>query len=51
MTQLTNASRRTFLRRATLSVALIPVAGLPLGAALAADLPLVTPDDPMAKAG
>ena len=50
MTRLANASRRMFLKRATLSVALIPVAGLPVGAALAADLPLVTPDDPMAKA-
>ena len=50
LTQLTNASRRTFLKRATLSVALIPVAGLPLGAALAADLPPVTSDDPTAKA-
>jgi len=50
MTQITNASRRTFLKRATFSVALIPVAGLPLGAALAADLPPVTSDDPTAKA-
>jgi len=50
MTPLTNASRRTFLKRATLSVALIPVAGFPLGAALAADLPPVTSDDQTAKA-
>jgi High potential iron-sulfur protein len=49
MTPLTNASRRTFLKRANLSVALIPDAGLPLGAALAADLPPVTSDDPTAK--
>ena len=50
MTQFINASRRWFLKRATLSVALIPVAGLPLRAASAADAPLVTPDDPTAKA-
>jgi len=50
MTKLTNVSRRMFLKRATLGVALIPVAGLPLGAALAADLPPVASDDPLAKA-
>jgi hypothetical protein len=50
MTRFINGSRRWFLKRATLSVALIPVAGLPLRAASAADPPLLTADDPTAKA-
>jgi High potential iron-sulfur protein len=43
-------SRRRLLERVTLGVVLIPIAGLPLRAAIAADLPLVTADDPIAKA-
>jgi len=43
-------SRRQLLKRVSLGVALIPFAGLPLRAAIAADLPLVTADDPTAKA-
>ncbi len=43
-------SRRGLLRNVALGLALLPVAAAPLQTALAADLPLVTPDDPMAKA-
>jgi high potential iron-sulfur protein len=50
MKQLIDESRRRLLKRVTLGVALMPVAGLPLRAAIAADLPLVTADDPTAKA-
>jgi hypothetical protein len=42
-------SRRRLLRNVALGMALIPVAGAPLKA-LAADAPLVTADDPSAKA-
>jgi len=50
MKQVIDESRRRLLKRITLSVALVPVAGLPFRAAIAADLPLVTADDPTAKA-
>jgi hypothetical protein len=50
MPQLTDESRRRMLKKLTLGLAVIPVAGLPLGAASAADLPLVSEDDPVAKA-
>jgi hypothetical protein len=43
-------SRRRLLKRVTLGVALLPIAGVPLRVALAADLPLVTSDDATAKA-
>jgi hypothetical protein len=43
-------SRRQLLKKVTLVVALMPIATIPLRVALAADLPLVTPDDPTAKA-
>jgi len=43
-------SRRRLLKRITLGLAVIPVAGLPLRSAIAADTPLVTADDPTAKA-
>src|SRR5215831_2937408 len=42
-------SRRQLLKRLTLGAALLPLSGLPV-ATLAADLPLVTADDPAAKA-
>jgi hypothetical protein len=42
-------SRRRLLKSVTLGMALIPVAAAPLQV-LAADLPLVTEDDPTAKA-
>ena len=50
MKQVIDASRRRLLKTVTFSAAVIPVAGLPLRAASAADLPLVTDDDPTAKA-
>jgi hypothetical protein len=50
MNQVIDESRRRLLKGLTLGVALIPVAGLPSGAAIAADLPLVTEDDPTARA-
>jgi len=43
-------SRRKLLKKFTLSVALMPIATIPLRLAFAADLPLVSPDDPTAKA-
>jgi len=42
-------SRRQLLKKVTLGVALMPIAMIPLRIAFAADLPLVTPDDPTAK--
>jgi High potential iron-sulfur protein len=50
MKQLIDESRRRLLKRVTIGMALVPIAGLPLRAAFAADLPLVTADDPTAKA-
>jgi hypothetical protein len=47
--QVADQSRRRLLMRVTFGLALVPFAGLPLRAA-AADLPLVTADDPTAKA-
>jgi hypothetical protein len=43
-------SRRRLLKRVSIGVALAPIAGATLKTAWAADLPLVTPDDPTAKA-
>ena len=43
-------SRRRLLKRVSLGVALTPVAGAALKTAWAAELPLVTADDPTAKA-
>lgn len=43
-------SRRHLLKRVSLGVALTPIAGAALRTAWAADLPLVTEDDPTAKA-
>ena len=43
-------SRRRLLRRVSLGVVLAPLAADYLGTAWAADLPLVAPDDPTAKA-
>ena len=45
-----NESRRHLLKRVSLGVALAPIAGAALRTAWAADLPLVTEDDPTAKA-
>ena len=43
-------SRRRLLKRISLGVALAPIAGATLRGAWAADLPLLTGDDPTAKA-
>lgn len=50
MKQVVDESRRRMLKRITLGVALMPIAGLSLRSAIAADMPLVTADDPTAKA-
>ena len=43
-------SRRELLRKVALGMAFIPIAGVSVPTAFAADLPLVTADDPTAKA-
>jgi hypothetical protein len=50
MKPVADESRRRLLKSVALGVALIPIAGLPLPAHSAAALPLVTTDDPTAKA-
>jgi hypothetical protein len=50
MTHAFDESRRGLLRGVALGLALLPVAAAPLRTALAADLPLVTADDALAKA-
>jgi hypothetical protein len=50
MSQIIDESRRRLLKRVGLGVALIPVVGMPLRVTKAAELPLVTADDPTAKA-
>jgi hypothetical protein len=50
MQQVIDESRRRLLKTVTLGIALMPIATIPLRIALAADLPLVTSDDPTAKA-
>jgi hypothetical protein len=50
MKRVIGASRRRFLKRVTLGFALMPVARVPFRIAVAADLPLVTSDDPTALA-
>jgi hypothetical protein len=50
MQQVTDESRRRLLRSVALGAALLPLAGIPLRAVLAADLPWVSADDPTAKA-
>jgi len=49
MKQRIDQSRRRLLKNVTLGAVLLPVAGEPLAALAAADLPLVTADDPVAK--
>ncbi len=49
MKQNIDESRRRLLKRITLSVALMPIAVLPLRVSIAAELPLVTADDATAK--
>jgi hypothetical protein len=50
MKEFADESRRQLLKKAALGMALFPIAGLPFSAAIAAELPLVTADDPVAKA-
>ena len=50
MQQVIDESRRRLLKTVTLGITLMPIATIPLRIALAADLPLVTSDDPTAKA-
>jgi len=50
MTHKTNETRRRLLKQAVLGAALIPFGGMTMRSAAAADLPLVTVDDPTAKA-
>ena len=50
MNQVIDESRRRLLKTVTLGLALVPIATIALRIALAADLPLVTSDDPTAKA-
>jgi hypothetical protein len=47
--QIIDVSRRRLLKKVALGVALLPIAAAPLEA-LAADAPLLTEDDPTAKA-
>jgi hypothetical protein len=50
MKHVTDESRRQLLKRLTLGMVLVPLAGAPLRAALADDMPLLGADDPTAKA-
>jgi High potential iron-sulfur protein len=50
MNPLINNSRRQLLKRVALGAALVPLAGLGIRTAFGADMPLVTEDDPTAKA-
>ena len=50
MKEVTDLSRRRLLRNVALGVALIPIARAPLDVAAAADMPMLTADDPTAKA-
>jgi High potential iron-sulfur protein len=50
MKQVIDEARRRLLKKVVLGVTLVPLAAIPLRAAIAADLPLVTADDATAKA-
>jgi High potential iron-sulfur protein len=50
MKHVVDESRRRLLKSVAVGVALMPIAPLPLRIALAADLPLLTSDDPAAMA-
>jgi hypothetical protein len=50
MKAIVDVSRRRLIQKLLLGTALVPIAGAPLRAVLAADAPLVTADDPTAKA-
>lgn len=50
MSQITNTSRRALLKKLAIGISLIPVLDLGVVRAFAAEAPLVTADDPTAKA-
>ena len=50
MKAIVDLSRRRLIQRILLGTVLVPIAGAPLTAVVAADAPLVTADDPTAKA-
>lgn len=50
MKSLVDQSRRRLLKKLVLGATLIPLVDMPIPAAFAADTPLVTADDPTAKA-
>lgn len=50
MTKKTDESRRRLLKQAALGAALVPLGAVSMRVAVAADAPLVTADDPTAKA-
>ena len=50
MNHLVDVGRRRLLQNAALGMILVPIAAASLSAAVAADAPLVTEDDPVAKA-
>ena len=49
MKEVIDEPRRRLLRSLTLGLVVVPIATIPLRVAIAADLPLVTADDPTAK--
>ncbi len=50
MSVFTDRSRRTFLKKLTFGIALVPIAAATLRETQAAEAPLVSTDDPTAKA-
>ncbi len=50
MSKITNQSRRALLKKLAIGTALIPLLDLSMARTFAADAPLVTADDPTAKA-
>lgn len=50
MNRITDPSRRTLLKKLAVGISLIPIAELKIGQVFAAEAPLVTADDPTAKA-
>lgn len=50
MNHITDTSRRSLLKKLAIGIALVPIVDLNIGQVFAADTPLVTADDPTAKA-
>lgn len=50
MNHMTDTSRRSLLKKMAIGISLIPIVDLSIGQLFAADAPLVTADDPTAKA-